>query len=356
MAVEKFMGTTPQRAFVGIIIIQAIAVLAMIGIAFAFVEVDVRTSSDSRYKTIPCYLAMFGLAEIFELAMALDALKARNIVQLVGILAFHLGLVVFAALQVDEAHTALDLSKEAGCNTFAVLCDGSLWRKVEPFFIVNPIIIAVSWIFMLFFVRKLFEEFGWAVFELVGANPLTKTMYQWYQIMICLLKFDFFFFGSVTMQLIILVLASNSVEFGLTVAAIPIVLLLLVGAGIAVQREIKWLMSISLVIMLAAETYFSKQEIDMGLLLYKLVRFYEPSSRGEYISTRATLTFFTIIAFIILFMTFGVGLRCFSDFDKGLTQAKVQTVPEKVIYSSPNSPGVGGDRQSNYLDRRLSIE
>lgn len=79
-------------------------------------------------------------------------------------------------------------------------------------------------------------------------------------------------------------------------------------------------------------------------------------------------------------MTFAVGLRCFSDFDKGLTQAKVQSqyarvatlekieltgnyfstkrsaVPEKVIYSSPNSPGVGGERQSNYLDRRLSIE
>lgn len=69
-------------------------------------------------------------------------------------------MVVFAALQVDEAHTALDLSKEAGCNTLLVLCDGSLWRKVEPFFIVNPVIIAVSWIFMLFFVRKLFEEFG----------------------------------------------------------------------------------------------------------------------------------------------------------------------------------------------------
>ena len=26
------------------------------------------------------------------------------------------------------------------------------------------------------------------------------AMYQWYQIMICLLKFDFFFFGGVTMQ------------------------------------------------------------------------------------------------------------------------------------------------------------
>jgi len=328
-------------------VLQAIVVLSMIGIAFAFVETEVRTSSKSSYKTIPCYLAMFGLAEVFELLMALDALKRRNIIQLVGILAFHLGLVVFAALQVEEAHTALVFIHDVPCTTF-VGCDGphTLWRKVEPFFIVNPVVISVSWIFMLFFVRKLFEEFGWAVFELVGANPKTKNMYQWYQIMICLLKFDFFCFGGVTMQLIILVLSSNSVEFGLTVAAIPVVLFLLVGAGFAVQREIKWLMSISLVIMLAAETYF----------IYKLVRFYEPSSKEEYVSTRATLTFFTLIAFVLLFATFAVGLRCFSDFDKGLTQVKTQTVSEKVTYSSPNSPGVGGDRQSNYLDRRLSIE
>ena len=50
-------------------------------------------------------------------------------------------------------------------------------------------------------------------------------------------------------------LQTNSAEFGLTIAAIPIVLFLLAGAGVAVQREIKWLMSISLALMLAAETY-----------------------------------------------------------------------------------------------------
>ncbi len=83
-------------------------------------------------------------------------------------------------------------------------------------------------------------------------------MYQYYQIMICLLKFDFFCFVGVTMQarvnkivlevpvrsrylqLLIVVLVKNSAEFGVTVAAIPVVLVLLVFCGIAVQREIKW--------------------------------------------------------------------------------------------------------------------
>lgn len=40
--------------------------------------------------------------------------------------------------------------------------------------------------------------------------------------------------------MLILVLADNEAEFGVTIAAIPVVLILLVLCGIAVQREIKW--------------------------------------------------------------------------------------------------------------------
>lgn len=81
--------------------------------------------------------------------------------------------------------------------------------------------------------------------------------------------------------------------------------------------------------------------------VYKLVRFYEPSSDGEYITTRATLTVFSeypfssslvnaidmflkaIVAMLLLLATFGVGLRCFSDFGKGLYESKTsgQLIP-----------------------------
>ncbi|KAH8117406.1 hypothetical protein DFH11DRAFT_1851754 [Phellopilus nigrolimitatus] len=368
MAVEPFLGTRAQKAFVAIIVINAAVVLTMVAIAFALVATNVDTSSRPSYKTIPCYLALFGLAEVFELLMALDALKLRNIIQLAGILVFHVALVVFSALQVHEARVALVFLKDVPCTEF-LGCDGphTLWRKVEPFLIVVPCMLAASWGIMIFFVRELFGEFGWAVFHTIGANPVMKTMYQWYQIMICLLKFDFFCFAGVTMQMLILVLQSSTAEFGLTIAAIPIVLLLLIFCGLALKREIKWrvpfksfykttyledilrLMTISLIVMLAAEVYF----------IYKLVRFYQPSSEGEYETTRATLTVFTIVAFLLLFATFAVGLRCFSDFDKGLASAKMHDVPEKVTYSKPNTPGVG--ERSSYaggiaLAPRLSIE
>ncbi|THH11582.1 hypothetical protein EW146_g7987 [Bondarzewia mesenterica] len=317
MAVDPFMGTRAQKAFIATMFdpahVEAIVVLVMISITFRLVAEHVDFSSTSYYKTLPCYLALFLLAELFELVMAFDALRLRNVIQLVGILLFHLALIVFAALQVHETHTALVRLQDCNGSDDFVRCGGAhtLFRKVEPFLIVVPCIIAVAWVAIVWFARALYAEFGWAIFRVVGANPAMKTMYQFYQVMICLLKFDFFCFTGVTIQLLIVVLDTSSAEFGLTVAAIPIVLILLIGCGLAVQREIRWLMVSSLVLMLAAETY-----------LYKLVRFFEPSSEAQYETTRATLTVFTIVAFLLLLTTFGVGLRCFNDFGKGLVTSK----------------------------------
>ncbi|KAF9069648.1 hypothetical protein BDP27DRAFT_1325125 [Rhodocollybia butyracea] len=300
---EPLLATRAQKAFIGTLAFQAIVVLVMVAITFKKVELDVPLRA-TPYKTIPCYLALFALAEVFEMFMAIDALRLRNVIQLFGILFFHLALIVSAALQVHQTRDAiLDVNSTllgytVNCSNatdphFLINCDvpGSLWQSVLPFLVVTPCVIAAAWLVLLFWVKELYGEFGWAIFHVVGANPKTKTMYQYYQVEICLLKFDFFFFIGVTMQLLIVVLATNSAEFGLTIAAIPIVLGLIVGAAMAVQREIKWLMSISLVVMLAAETYF----------IYKLVRFYEPSSQQAYATTRATLTVFTIIAFLLLF-------------------------------------------------------
>lgn len=37
---------------------------------------------------------------------------------------------------------------------------GTLWQTVLPFLIVSPVIIGVSWLVMIFFVRELYHEFG----------------------------------------------------------------------------------------------------------------------------------------------------------------------------------------------------
>ncbi|KAF9227941.1 hypothetical protein BS17DRAFT_793543 [Gyrodon lividus] len=333
MAVEPLLGTRPQRAFM---ITKALVVIAMVASTFGI--------------TLPCYLGLFILAEIFELAMAYDALRMRNIIQLLGIILFHGALIVFSALQVHETRTALVPCSMSQCGDDP----NWLWDKVQPFLIVAPCVIAASWLFLIFWIKQLFGEFGWVIFHVVGANPKLKSMYQYYQILICLLKFDFFCFAGVTMQLLIVVLATNSAEFGVTIAAIPVVLVLLAGCGYAVQREVKWLMSMSLVLMIASMSYF-----------YKLVRFYEPSSEAQYLTTRATLTVFTIVALLLLLASFLVGIKCFYDFDKGLHDSKTHGqsyTPVRLQVIDAFKMGGMAERQSSYfaggvpLQPQISIE
>jgi len=328
----------------------------MVAITFRMVSVNV-SLEEPRYKTLSLYLALYALAELFELYMAFDALRLRNVVQLLGILIFQIALLVGAAIQIRQTEIALVIQENCDVSTSYTQCGGkgTLFESVEPFLIVAPCIIAASWLAMIFWIKQLYAEFGWAIFHVVGANPKMKTMYQWYQIMICLLKFDFFFFTGVTMQLLIIVLQVNSAEFGITIAAIPIDLILLFFCGVAVQREIKSVMSLSLVMMLVLLAYFA----------YKFVRFYEPSSRAAYDTTRGTLSVFTIIAFLLVLGTFGVGIRCFRDFDRGLLNSKVNSTPFRPRYhmSQKASENLSGDvSQEDQADQgvplgpRLSIE
>ncbi|KAJ3525171.1 hypothetical protein NMY22_g10688 [Coprinellus aureogranulatus] len=322
MALEPFLGTRAQKAFFFTVILQAIVVLTMVGITFGMVAGEDVLDKSVKYKTLPCYLSLFALAEIFEVLMVIDALRLRNIIQLFGV----------TCKFIPPARLLYSINRRFH-DSFPLSFDA-------------PVVIGVSLLAIGWYLKELYSEFGWAIFHVVGANPKMKTMYQYYQIMICLLKFDFFFFTGVTMQLLILVLKSSSAEFGITVAAIPIVLVLLVLCGLAVQREIRWIMSISLVMMLASLSYF-----------YKLVRFYQPQNAELYSTTRASLTIFTIVAFLLLFTSFGIGLRCFFDFDKGLAPSKTHSVPTRPPLQSKESTGFKADSTAGVpLGPRISIE
>jgi len=315
MAIEPFLGTRAQKLFLITVLIESTIVILMTALSFGFVQADVSDNTLSAYKTLPCYFALFVLAGLFTLYITLDALWNRNVIQLVGLLGFSCGLCVFSGIQIREVRIALSIS---GCDPRNISSCSALFNIVERFLIVVPIIIGLSICLYAWCTMKLFGEFGWAVFHVIGADPRMKHMYRFYEIFVCLLKFDYFAVVALTMQLTILVLNADTAEYALTIAAIPITLVLLIGCGWAVKREIRSVMLFSLALMLAAMAY----------ILYKMTRFWVGPHASNYLTTRGTLTFFSIVSFIMLGLTFCVGIRSLLFFGRGLKQAH-EGAPER---------------------------
>lgn len=172
------------------------------------------------------------------------------------------------------------------------------------------------------------------------------------QIYIAILKFDFFFFLSFSVQFLVVVTNTPDAELALTVAALPITLAVLFLAAWWTRQESFAGMMFTIVLYLAAMAYF----------LFKLVRMYnlnDPARVADYLTARKGLTLFAVITVLMLVATIGMAAWCTSNFNKGLKPHiqkrrlkkadKLAETPEMENWSSPRAP-------SDYAKPRMTLD
>lgn len=97
-------------------------------------------------------------------------------------------------------------------------------------------------------------------------------------------------------------------EFYLTIAAIPITIILLCLAGFITRRESRIGQVCIIIVYFAAMAYF----------VFKLVRMYTPPRMKDYAAVKSSLTTFAVLTLLSLVVTIGTAITCMVNFNKGL--------------------------------------
>lgn len=322
-------------SFFLIVVGQAIIGLALEGYVFGRFIKSFDKSYDgitqtAKVRAIDTYLSLFIFGFLYQIALTWDALRLKNTIQVIGLCLYNVGLMIYAAVQTDQIQDAVSPS-----DGQASPINIDLWNVLKPYLIAVPCVIALGTVMMSVVAWKLYDEFSWSIYKHISADLSMKRRYLVYQIYITLLKFDFFFFLSFTVQFLVVVVDIKDVEFGLTVAALPVTVIVLILAGYWTRRESILGMIFTIVLYFGAMAYF----------FFKLVRMYDDSTDSgrkrvaTYIPARRGLTTFATITLLLLFATIGNAVWCTFNFDKGLkNHLQKRQVPDGDNKMHPYEP------------------
>lgn len=117
---------------------------------------------------------MFGY--LYQLFLVWDALRLKNTIQVIGLVMYNIGIMVYAAIQFDQIR---DAAKVLDDQNFI---PSDFWHDVKALLIAVPVIMAVATLAFGFVAWKLYDEFAWTIYKHISADLRLKRRYLTYQV------------------------------------------------------------------------------------------------------------------------------------------------------------------------------
>jgi hypothetical protein len=137
-----------------------------------------------RSYVMPLQSAVFILGMLVQAALAFDALRGRNSLQLIGICIFNSCIFVFCVMRYFQTITNAELLKVGfnGVGKPFVDTNKHYERVIAPTLLPLTIIVGVCALASFFLTQKLSTEFAWAIYRQVSGNIKARRRYLAYQV------------------------------------------------------------------------------------------------------------------------------------------------------------------------------
>ncbi|KAF8945649.1 hypothetical protein BGZ47_002255 [Haplosporangium gracile] len=267
----------------------------------------------SFFRPLTVYYFIFILADVFAVGLLWDAAIHKNSLQLVAFTLFEWCIVSYSGLQIWQHN---QLVKDIGIPTEVLMGLGDKTTRIILYSQLGVQTAACLAITLLTW--RLYSEFGWLVFQKLGADVSLRKMMKEYRLLFTLLKLDAFFFFGYAIQ--VAALTDKHWQKGLEeiAFAIPLSGIIILLGFCALRNENKVTMG----------GFISCLGLLIAYMIYRLMAFYKTltgdASTDPYFFSRKTMTVFAALTLFMTVLALINAIVMLYNFNKGLKEAMQQ--------------------------------
>ncbi|KAF9289717.1 hypothetical protein BGZ68_008799 [Mortierella alpina] len=264
----------------------------------------------SSFRPLTVYYSIFILAKAFSVALLWDAAIHKNSLQLVAFTIFEWCTVSYSGLQIWQHD---QLVRDIGVPVEDLVALGDPLTRALLFTQMALQVAACLGITLL--ACKLYYEFGWLVFQKLGADVSLRKMMKEYRLLFTILKLDAFFFTGY--GILVATLTGKNWKMGLidVAFAIPLSSIIILLGYYAMRNENKVIMG----------GFIACLGLLISYMIFRIVALYQAMT-GEpatdpYFYSRKTMTVFAALTLFMTQLALVYAIVMLYNFNRGLKEA-----------------------------------